>query len=186
MDIEIDKSVLATALRFYARGLAYPYDEQTHEFQHLFREMERYAQTEADSAIANKVLDVINFYQGEDMITLQSEYVRMFTPREDEEPLISLHVEQLYPEIPFDDLLNHLDESGLLLELEEDPELITFILEHFSTLLEYADDDEIELFYTTYLKQTLLKLAEQIFRGANINFYKEYAKGLGELIQLID
>ncbi len=186
MDIEIDKSVLATALRFYARGLAYPYDEQTHEFQHLFREMEREAQSEADSAIANKVLDVINFYQGEDMITLQSEYVRMFTPRDGNEPLIPLYVEQIDPNIPFDDLLAHLDESGMLPELEEDPELITFILEHFSTLLTYADDREIELFYTTFLKQTLLSLAERIFRGATINFYKEYAKGLGELVQLID
>jgi len=184
--MDIDKSVLSLALRFYARGLTYPYDEQTHEFQHIFREMERFAQSEVDSAIANKVLDVINFYQGEDMITLQSEYVRMFTAREGAEPLIPLSVEQLVPEIPLDDLLDHLHESGMLPELAEDPELFTFILEHFSSLLDYAEDRDIETFYSLYLKQSIPVLAEKIFHGANINFYKEYARGLGELVQLID
>jgi len=186
MDIEIDRQILGLAMRFYSRALMYPYDEQVHEFHHLFREMEKCIDSDADNTIAAKVLDVINFYQGEDMITLQSEYVRLFTPRDQQKPFISLHIADQVPGVPLNELLDELELDALFAEIEDEPELIPYIMEHFSTLLEFEDDSRIENFYESYLKESLKQLAEAVYNGTMINFYKEFGKGLNEMVQLID
>lgn len=186
MDIEIDKQILSLSMRFYARALMYPYDELTHEFQHLFREMEKLISSDADNTIASQTMDVINFYQGEDMITLQSEFVRLFTSRDEQPPFISLHIQDLNPEVPIAELLSELEEDPLFAEMEDEPELAPYIMEHFSSMLEYDDDERIELFYETYLKVALKKLANEVYNGTTINFYKEFGKGLDEMVQLLD
>ncbi len=186
MDIIIDKQLLSRTFQFYARALTYPYDEQTHEFHHLFREAEKIISSDADNTLAAKLLDIINFYQGEDMITLQSEYVRMFTARENEPPFISLHILDLDPAVQTAGLLDELEESPLYAEIDEAPEIITNVMEHFSSMLEYDDDDHIEAFYQAYLKIPLQRLAERVYSGAGINFYKEFSKGLSELAALLD
>ena len=185
MDIEIDKQVLSLSMRFYARALMYPYDELTHELQHVFREMEKCLTSDADNTLAAKALDVINFYQGEDMITLQSEFVRLFTPRDEQSPFISLHIQDLNPEVPIKELLRKLEEDPLFAEMGDEPELAPYIMEHFSSMLEYDEDERIEAFYETYLKTSLNKLAKEIYDGTTLNFYKEFAKGLDELVQLV-
>lgn len=185
MDIVIDKLVLSRVVQFYARALMYPYDEQTHEFHYLFREAEKMITSDADNTLAAKLLDIINFYQGEDMITLQSEYVRMFVPRENEPPFISLHLLDLDPQMETSGLLDELEESVLFAEIDEEPELVANVLEHFASMLEYEEDDRIEHFYKSYLKQPLQVLATKVYSGAGINFYKEFSKGLSELIALL-
>ena len=185
MDIEIDKQVLSLSIRFYARALMYPYDELTYEFQSLYREMEKHISSDADNTLAAKVLDVINFYQGEDMITLQSEYVRLFTPREDEPPFIPMQIQDLVPGLDTFSLINELEDSALFAEIEDEPELVLNIMEYFSSLLEYETDEKVESFYEIYLKSSLPKLGEQVYNGTMLNFYKEYAKGLNELVQLV-
>ena len=185
MDIAIDKQLLNRVILFYTRALTYPYDEQTHEFHYLFREAEKMITSDADNTLAAKLLDIINFYQGEDMITLQSEYVRMFTPRDNEPPFISLHLLDLDPTIEISGLLEELEQGVLFAEIDEEPEIITNAMEHFSSLLEYEDDLRLEEFYKNYLKIPLQRLAEKVYAGAGINFYKEFSKGLSELIVLL-
>lgn len=185
MDIEIEKQILSLNMRFYARALMYPYDEMTYELQNMYRDMEKCISSDADNTLAAKALDVINFYQGEDMITLQSEFVRLFTPRDEQAPFIPLHIQDLNPQVPLDDLLIELEENPLITEVEDEPELVPYIMEHFSSMLEYAEDEQIELFYDTYLKIALKKLAQDVFDGTTLNFYKEYGKGLDELVQLV-
>lgn len=186
MDIEINREILSLAMRFYSRALMYPYDEQTHEFQHLFRELEKSIETDADNTIAAKVLDVINFYQGEDMITLQSEYVRLFTPRDDQAPFISMHIQDLNPNVDIDVLLDELQQDALFEEVEDEPELMPYIMEHFSSILEYEEYELLEKFYELYLKETLPVLARAVYNGSNINFYKEFSKGLNEIVELLE
>ncbi len=185
MDITIDKQLLNKVILFYARALTYPYDEQTHEFHHLFREAEKMISSDADNTLAAKLLDIINFYQGEDMITLQSEYVRMFTPRDNEPPFISLNILDLDLGVDLTELLGELEEGLLFAEIDEEPEVITNVMEHFATLLEYEDDERIERFYKSYLKTPLQALAKKVYAGAGINFYKEFSKGLGEMVVLL-
>ena len=185
MDVVIDKQLLSKVILFYTRALAYPYDEQTHEFHHLFREAEKMISSDADNTLAAKLLDIINFYQGEDMVTLQSEYVRMFTPRDNEPQFISLHILDLDSEVDMTKLLNELEEGVLFAEIDEEPEVITNVMEHFAALLEYEDDERIESFYKSYLKTPLQILAKEVYDGAGINFYKEFSKGLGELVVLL-
>ncbi len=185
MDIAIDKQLLNRVFLFYARALTYPYDEQTHEFHYLFREAEKMITSDADNTLAAKLLDVINFYQGEDMITLQSEYVRMFTPRDNETPFISLHLLDLDPAIETSGLLDELEQGVLFAEIDEEPEIITNVMEHFSALLEDEDNLRIEEFYKNYLKVPLQQLADKVYAGAGINFYKEFAKGISEMVSLL-
>jgi len=185
MDIEIDKQVLSLSMRFYSRALMYPYEEMTYELQNLYRDMEKCITSDADNTLAAKALDVINFYQGEDMITLQSEFVRLFTPREDQPPFISLNIQDLDPQAPLDELLAELEEDPLFSEVEDEPELVPYIMDHFSSMLEYDEDERIETFYGTHLKVALKKLARDIFDGTTLNFYKEFGKGLDELVQLV-
>ncbi len=185
MDIVIDKQLLSKVIQFYARALMYPYDEQTHEFQHLFRQAEKMIASDADNTLAAKLLDIINFYQGEDMITLQSEYVRMFVSRDNEPSLVSLHLLELDPEIEMTDLLDELEQGLLFAEIDEEPELLPNVLEHFSSMLEFEEYERIETFYKTYLEKPLQRMAEKVYAGAGINFYKELSKGVMEMVQLI-
>ena len=186
MDIEIDKQVLSLGMRFYARALMYPYDELTYEFQSLYRDLEKCISSDADNTIAVKILDVINFYQGEDMIGLQSEFVRLFTPRDDQAPFVSLNIQDLNPQVPLEELLDELEEDPLFKEVEDEPELAPYIMEHFSSMLEFEEDERIEAFYSSYLKEGLNILAESVFNATTLNFYKEFGKGLSEMVQLLD
>ena len=185
MNTIIDKQLLSRVILFYTRALTYPYDEQTHEFHHLFREAEKMISSDADNTLAAKLLDVINFYQGEDMITLQSEYVRMFTPRDNAPPFISLSLSDLDSEVDLTELLRELEEGVLFAEINEEPEVITNVMEHFAALLEYEEDERIEHFYKSYLKTPLQVLSKKVYAGAGINFFKEFSKGLGEMVVLL-
>ncbi len=185
MNFEFSLLAVSLAFRFYGRALIFPYDELTHEFQYLFREIEKNIRGDIDNTLGAKILDILNFYQGEEMGTLQAEFTRMFTPIGEEPPFISLQLSDIAPEINVSELNDLLLESPFYMQLEDHPDSIPLILDYFSSLIQ-EEPQEAELFFNTYLKPVLPRLNEQIFRGTTLNFYKEVARGLNELIFLLD
>lgn len=184
MQSDFNPQAISLAFRFYARTLVFPYDELTHELHYLFRELEKSIETTVDNTVAARILDVINFYQGEEMQDLQAEFTRMFTPIGDEAPAISLQLADIAPEIDNTALFDLIMESPLFIQAEEYPDAVPQILDFFSSLL-LDDPQEAEIFFETYLQKSLPLLNEQIFRSAGVNFYKEAAKGLNELVFLL-
>ena len=185
MNRDYTPHLVSLAARFYARALIYPYDELTHEFQHLFREMEKYIHTDIDNTLAGKVLDVINFYQGEEMSALQAEFTRLFTPVEDQDPMVSQYLSDFSLTMNSGELNDRLYDSALMLDFQEAPDSISNVLDYFSTLLEEAPAEAEEV-YESFLKKALPVFNEKVFNGTTLNFYKELAKGLNELIILLD
>ena len=177
-------TAISLAFRFYARALIYPYDELTHEFQYLFREMEKNIRDEVDNTIAAKALDVLNSYQGEEMSALQAEFTRMFSPEPGAEPFIPLHLADIAPEIDVVALNDILIESPLYMQLEDHPDSIPQVLDYFSSLL-MEEPEAAESFFTRFLKPALPKLNERIYKGSSLNFYREMARGLNELVYLL-
>jgi len=184
MHSDFNPQAISLAFRFYARTLVYPYDELAHELHYLFREMEKTIETSVDNTVAARILDIINFYQGEEMQDLQAEFTRMFTPIGDEAPAISLQLADIAPSIDSTALFDIILESPLFIQAEEYPDAVPQILDFFSSLL-LDDLPEAGRFFDTYLKKSLPLLNERIFRSAGINFYKEAAKGLNELVFLL-
>ena len=184
MNTDFTDGVVSLALRFYSRALKYPYDELTYEFQNILREAEKKIRTDFDNTVAASILDVINFYQGEEMKDLQAEFTRLFTPMDEEPPLISLQLLDINARLDTVDLFDRIYESSLFIENEDLPDSIPFVLDYFAVLI--TDDlDEAETFFEKYLRHILPQLNEQIFNASNLNFYKEAAKGLNELVYLL-
>ncbi len=185
MNRDYTPRLVSLAARFYSRALRYPYDELTHEFQHLFREMEKYISTHIDNTITTRVLDVLNFYQGEEMRDLQAEFTRLFTPVENQEPLVSRYLSDFSVSMDSNDLQDRLYESALMLDVEEAPDSVCNVLDYFSALVEEAPEEAEEV-YEAFLKKSIPAFNENMFNGTTLNFYKELAKGLNELIILLD
>lgn len=185
MNNDFNIHAISYTFRFVARALVFPYDELTHEFQYLLREIEKHIETEIDNTAAATILDIINFYKGEEMSALQAEYARMFTPVENEQPFISLQIGDYLAADDQNNLNEILFDSPLVLEFEDTPDTVSNVLEYFSSLLEEEDPESVR-FYETYLKTSLPALSEKIFKGTTLNFYKETAKGLSELNYLLD
>ncbi len=185
MNQDFNSTTISLAFRFYARALVYPYDELTHEFQHLFREMEKHIRTEVDNTVAAKVLDVLNYYQGEEMGALQAEFTRLFTSTFDASPVIPLHIADIAPEIDLVALNDILLESPLYMQLEDHPDSVPQVLDYFSSVL-LEEPESAEQFFSEFLKPSLPRLNERIYKGTSLNFYKEVARGLNELVYLLD
>lgn len=184
MNTDFSQKALSLALQFYSRTLKYPYDELSYEFRNILREIEKNINTHFDNTLAASILDVINFYQGEDMKDLQAEFTRLFTPVEGDEPFLSLQLLDLNPRLDSVDLFDRIYESALFLENEDMPDSLPFILDYFSTLI--VDDlEDAEIFFEKYLTALLPQWNEVLFKGSNLNFYKEVAKGLNELVYLL-
>ena len=177
---------MSGAFSFYARVLTYPYDEMTHELQHLFRVMEKNIENPFDNTVATRILDIINHYQGEEMKALQAEYTRLFTPREHTPPVISLQLEDWTDEHDLSELEERLFDVGVSQYSGEHPDFVTHVLEYFASILDYEPEDWILDFYEKFLKKPIPRLCVTIYKTSTINFYKEIAKGLHDLIQLMD
>jgi len=184
MNTDFNPTAISLALRFYSRALKYPFDELAYEFQHLLREIEKNIHTDFDNTVAAKILDIINFYQGEEMKALQAEFTRMFTPVEDQAPFISIQLLDMDPEMDSVELFDRIYESALFPENESQPDGIPFILDYFSVLLN-EDLRDAAHFFNKYLKRNLPSFNERVFNGTTLNFYKEVSKGLNELVYLL-
>ncbi len=183
---KFNRTALSEAFSFYARALTYPYDELTHELQNLFRQIEKNIENEYDNTVAVRILDVVNYYQGEEMKELQTEYTRLFTQRGENKPMITLHLGEWLKEHTLEELEERLFEVGVSVYSSEYPDFISHVLEYFASILAYEDETWIEDFYQNFLKKPIPLLCQTIYKETNLNFYKECAKGLHDLIQLME
>ncbi|WP_456442784.1 nitrate reductase molybdenum cofactor assembly chaperone [Caldithrix abyssi] len=182
---QFNRSVLANAFNFYARTLTYPYDELTHELQHIFREMEKNIENAFDNTITARILDIINHYQGEEMKALQAEYTRLFTPRKEIPPVISLQLQDWTPMHDLSELEELLFDVGVSQYSGEHPDFVTHVLEYFASALDYEEEPSISNFYEKFLQEPIPKLCATIYQKTTLTFYKEIAKGLHDLIHLM-
>ena len=185
MNFDFNRQTVSLAHRFYARSLAFPYDELTHELQHLFREIEKNIESDIDNTIASRILDVINFYQGEELSALHAEYARLFSYVREEEPLIPLQLSQLTTTIDQNRLVDEIINSTSMFGVEEAHDAIPNVLDLFSSYIEMEDERAIESFFDSFIITSVPVFCEQVYRISNLNFYKEIAKGLNELVYLL-
>jgi TorA maturation chaperone TorD len=181
--MEINYSVLSLAFRFYARSLQFPFDEQTHEYQHLFREMEKQVITDIDEEFAAKILDVLNYYQGEEMSSMQAEYSRLFAYSQSDIPLVPLFSSHYISPEKRDKLVDALIDSAIPIDVTDDVDSIQNILDYFAYLLEEGLEQEMDDFFYDYIDIIVPAFCANLYQGTIINFYKEVAKGLNSMIQ---
>lgn len=186
METDFNREVLSLSFRFYSKALSFPYDELTHEFQYLFREMEKMVESDLDNLIASKVLDVINSYQGEEMSALQTEYSRLFSHNETEKPFISIQLSDYLSASKYDKLMDFLTESVIPIDLDEYPDTVMNVLDYFSSIVGEESDDIPDEFFEQFIVPGIPVFSEQVYKGGNLNFYKEIARGLNELIYLMN
>ena len=139
MNFDFNRHTIGMALRFYARGLSFPYDELIHELHHLFREIEKTIDTDIDNTVASRILDVINFYQGEEQADLHAEYARLFSFVRDEEPLVSIQLSQINANIDQGRLMDEIAHSTSMLGVDEAEDAVPNILDLFSSYIEMED-----------------------------------------------
>ena len=185
MNFDFNRQTIGLALRFYARSLTFPYDELTHELQHLFREIEKNIETDIDNTAAAHILDVINLYQGEELSALHAEYARLFSYVRDKEPLIPLQLSQLTSKIDQKKLMNEIINSTSMFGVEDAHDAIPNVLDLFSSYIEMEDEQYIESFFDSFIIKGIPVFCEQVYRASNLNFYNEIAKGLNELVYLL-
>jgi len=185
MHFDFNRQAISLACRFYARSLSFPYDELAHELHYLFREIEKNIETDLDNTVASKVLDVINSYQGEDMSALHAEYARLFSYVQDQESPVSMRVTDLDPQIDPWKLNDQIMKASAVFDLEDAPDGLPGILDLFSGSLEMDSDAAISDFYESFLLRSVPMFCEQVYRLTGLNFYKEVARGLSELIYLL-
>jgi TorA maturation chaperone TorD len=185
MNFDFNRQTIGLAFRFYARSLAFPYDELTHELQHLFREIEKNIDSDIENTVAAQILDVINLYQGEELVALHAEYAHLFSYVRDEEPLISLQLSQLTSNIDQQKLMDEIVNSTSMFGVEDAHDAIPNVLDLFSSYIEMEDEQTIESFFNAFIITGIPIFCEQFYRAANLSFYKEMAKGLNELVFLL-
>lgn len=185
MHFDFNRQALSLACRFYARSLSFPYDELAHELHYLFREIEKNIETDLDNTVASKILEVINSYQGEDMSALHGEYARLFSYIRDQEPPVSLRLTELDPQIDHWKLNEQIMNALAVFDLEDTPDALPGILDLFSSSLEMDSDAAINDFYESFLLRAVPIFCEQVYRLTSLNFYKEVARSLNELIYLL-
>jgi len=168
--------------RFYSKCIAAPYNELGLELQHIFRQMEVNSMNELDEQLAAHCLDILNYFQGEDLVTLQAEFSRMFSHIEGEKPQISIRFTDYGDFDETQRILDSMYDSMLELSFDESPDSIINFLDYFSYLSEEGDvSGDLAVF-----NMVIKPFSEQFFKVANINFYKEVAKGLNELCQIFN
>lgn len=173
----IDSTFYIHLFRFYSKCLAPPYSELGWELQHIFRQMEVACTNELDEQLASHCLDILNYFQGEDISTLQAEFTRMFSHAEDEEPLVSILFTSYGAADYTDSIMDDMYDSLVEISFDESPNSVINFLDYFSYLSESGEVAEnLEKF-----TNIILPFSQQFYTVANINFYKEVAKGLSEL-----
>ncbi len=163
--------------RFYARCLTFPYDEMGQELQHLFRELEKYGMEDIEIQLAGRTLEVINFYQGEDMSALQAEYGRLFSIRETEPPMLDINFTSYADARRGEAFLDRIYESDLQVSFDEAPESILNFIGFFAYDADSLVDEENRGLFIEVLREFSRELSDKTM----LNFYKEVSRGLNEL-----
>jgi len=184
MNTDFTPSIVSRALQLYSRTLQYPYTELTYEFQNILREIEKSIDNDFDNTVAANVLDLINSFQGEDMAVLQAEFTRLFTPVEDDDPLISLHLSSVSRQADSDELYELISEGAFFSDNDDQYDSLPSVLDYFSVIIS-EDLEQAEYFFEKYINSNVPLLNEIIYKGSNLSFYKEAARGLNELVYLL-
>lgn len=173
----VESSFYIHLFRFYSKCLAAPYDELGFELQHIFRQMEISSQNELDEQLAAHCLDILNYYQGEDTSSLQAEFTRIFSHIEGEAPLVSIRFTDYGDKERAQDILDEMYDSMLEISYDESPDSLINFLDYYSYLSETGEVvDALATFSMIFVP-----FCKKFYTAANINFYKEVAKGLSEL-----
>ncbi len=170
-------NVLELVFRFYSRALSFPYDQMGFEMQHLFREIEIKCQDEWDESLANKILDVINFFQGEEINELQGEYTHLFVHSKTENSKVGFTISDYCTDSTYNQLLDEIYDSGLGQTFDDVPDDISTLFDYGSLLLNDQNfDEKAGLFYIV-----LLSFSQQLHKQAAKNFYREIARGINDI-----
>ncbi len=163
--------------RFYARCLMFPYDEMGQELQHIFREMEKHGGDDIEVQLAGRTLEVINFYQGEDMSALQAEYGRLFSIRETTPPMLDINFTAYADTCRAEAFLDRIYESDLQVSFDEAPESILNFIGYFA----YDADSLVEEEPRKLFVEVLAGFSRELSDKTMLNYYKEVSRGLNEL-----
>ncbi|RMH60460.1 MAG: hypothetical protein D6677_13745 [Calditrichaeota bacterium] len=163
--------------RFYARTLMFPYDEMGQELQYLFRQMEKQAIEPIEAQLSGRALEVINFYQGEEMSALQAEYGRLFSIKENERPLVDIHFLPYTTPARGEAFLDRIYESDLQVAFDEAPESMLNFIGFFAFDADSLTDPEQRKLFVEIVNGFSSALSDKTI----LNFYKEISRGLNEL-----
>jgi len=178
----VESSFYIHLFRFYSKCIAAPYGELGLELQHVFRQMEIASQNELDEQMAAHCLDVLNYFQGEELSALQAEFSRMFSHIEGEDPLISIRFTNYGNFEDAQKIMDDIYETMLEVSYDESPDSLINFLDYFSYLSETGEViDSLALF-----SMVITPFSEQFYKVSNINFYKEIANGLNELSSIFN
>ena len=173
----IESTFFVHLFRFYSKCLAAPYGELGLELQHIFRQMEISSQNELDEQMAAHCLDILNYFQGEELSALQAEFSRMFSHIEGEEPLISIRFTDYGDTEEVQRVMDDIYDAMLEVSYDESPDSLINFLDYFSFL---SEEGEV-ITALPQFTQVMVPFSEKFYKVSNINFYKEIAKGLNEL-----
>ena len=173
----IDSSFFIHLFRFYSKCIAAPYSELAFELQHVFRQMEITSQNELDEQLAAHCLEVLNYFQGEEISSLQAEYTRMFSHPEDKQPLISICFTDYGNAEEAQRIMDDIYDTMLEVSYDESPDSLINFLDYFSYLSETGEVVDV----LRQFVMIMMPFSQQFYKASNINFYKEVAKGLNEL-----
>ena len=173
----VESSFFIYLFRFYSKCIAAPYGELGFELQHIFRQMEITSQNELDEQMAAHCLDILNYFQGEELSALQAEFSRMFSHIEGETPLVSIRFTDYGNFEDVQKIMDDIYDSMLEVSYDESPDSLINFLDYFSYLSEAGEVVNVLNVFT----MVIFPFSEQFYNASNINFYKEVAKGLNEL-----
>lgn len=183
------KPALSWLLRFYARCFVYPYDEMTYELQYLFRELEQFSAEEILYEPINQVLNIINSFQGEEQSELRQDYVKLFTASDEERALCPLvagdFLRQYGKHYEAEDLYDLFFDAGLPFDESGEVDTIINILEYNSLLIESGAVLREDEFFENHVQNWVPMFCDVLYRASNVNFYKEVAGGLKDLLLIL-
>lgn len=168
--------------RFYSKSLSFPFTELGLELQHIFRQMEINFQNELEEQLAAHALDIVNYFQGEDMSNLQGEFSRLFSYIEGNDPLVSILFTDYGDANRAQLLADKLYESTFDVSFDETPDSMINLLDYYSYL---SETGEVAT-HLTIFREIVLPFSKQLASHGNVSFYKEVAKGLAELCDLFE
>lgn len=172
-----DNSFFVHLFRFYSKCIAAPYSELGLELLHIFRQLEVTCLDELNEQLAAHCLEILNYFQGEELSALQAEFTRIFSHVEGEKPLLSIRFTDYGDDKEVHEIMNKMYDSMLEVSYDESPDSIINFLDYYSYLSETGEISEALPAFT----RIITPFSRRFYSVSNINFYKEVAKGLNEL-----
>ncbi len=177
-----DNTFYIHLFRFYSKCLTFPYEELRLELQHIFRQLEINNRNEMEEHLAAHALEILNYFQGEDMSALQAEFTRMFTHDEDQDPLVSILFTDYGRGENTEHILDAMYENLVDISFDESPDSIPNLMEYYSLL---AESEEINNAVKDF-SSIIAPFSQKLLPGTTLGFYKEVSKGLSEISEIFE